>query len=1604
MKNPNFLKGFCLLCTFLCLFASSSTYGQSSSFAVNTSSQCLSGNSFAFTNTSTGSGNTYVWTFGDGTTSTATNPTKIYTTAGVYSVELKTTNAGTDYYSSQQVFVNPQPTASFNILPNAQSGGSYTFISTSTIPFGGMSYAWNFGDGTTSTLINPTKSYLNTGTYTITLTVTSNAGCTHTVTQNLNVTLTSFVSQFGISSNANQCLLGNSFSFTNSSSTGMGVTYDWNFGAGATPATFSGITPPAVTYSTAGAKTITLTVTAPGPSTVVSTQTVNVYANPISSFTHSNVANAFTFNSTSTNATNLAWNFGNGNSASGSPASNTYASAGSYNVRLIASNAGCADTSYQTVVSPVPPPPPAAPVSSFTVSSSDTQCVAGNSFTFNNTTTGSGVTYQWTFPNATPSTSTSANPGAVVFNGAGSYNVTLVATNAGGSSTSTQTVVVSANPSVNFSYSNTGNQYNFFNGSYVSGGSIASYNWTVDGVSFSTVQNPPTQTLTVGPRLIKLYVTSTAGCIDSASQTLTVAPAPAPGAPVASFDVSSASTQCLSGNSFTFNNTSTGTGNTYSWTFVGGTPATSASANPGVVTFATAGPHLVTLVATNGSGTSTATQTVYIGNPVASFNTISNTNTGNSYTFISTSTVSAGTMTYSWDFGDGSPASTLVNPTHTYTTPGTYTVTLTVIGSLGCPVSTASTTVTYCPKASAGFSVSSSTSQCLTGNSFTFTNTSTNNAGVPQTGMTYLWKFGDGTTSTLLTPPAKSYAVWGDYDVQLFATLTSGACTHTDSFKIFKAVSAEPMPVASYNLYLDTYLQATALYSDTVKRCFRPGMDFAYHSSSTVARGQMAIRKWSFETAAIRFREGDSVHYHNPRVIFDTAGTYHVKHTITTDKGCKDSVIRVVRLSDPHSVFLADTIVVPTPYSVPQVVLTNNSYDYGGWLVGWNWIFGGAGASPANSSLQNPPNVAYNCGGTKTITLTVTSDAGCTHTSSKNVVIKIKPQAAFTISAPNYTPNPWNRPTFTLTNSSTSVDVCQSLTYLWNFGDATTSTATNPTKIWNASGNYTVGLTTTNTNGGKWDYTENSVTVAIRPRALMSLGVAPATPNGTRLVTLTNTTTSFDANPSATLALHTYSVDWGDGTTLETGTGIANLTHTYANGGIYTVSLTMTNPVSGLSSTTTGSVTVYIQPNAAFTISAPSYSPNVYATPSYDFTNTSTVSNDGMGSLTYLWNFGAGATPATSTSTNPSGVTYNTSGTKTITLTATNTNGGLTHTSTQSIVASIKPVANFTHVVDYAGDIYSNPVVNFTNTSTLNEAAGPTLSYSWNFGAGATPATSTAANPTGVQYATGGSKTVTLTVTKTFAGGTSTDVSTQTVNIVITPKARVSINKDYTTTPGSTIYTISGISNPILAQQSSIVTGSIVNSLIEIDRVIYMPASTLVNWTAIAGSPYNNVSIIIPNTDTTNYKFDIRLYVTSDLGVTDMATAVLDMGTQSGGHSYRMGGSTGAVTVPVTNAPSLVGNNTRVNPNLIGFAIYPNPANSRLQLSIETKDVTKNVFVNVYDLTGKLVKTQNFATSNSSNRQTLGLDIQTLAPNTYTIVLMNEQGERIGTNKFIKNR
>lgn len=130
----------------------------------------------------------WAWSFGDGTTSTQANPSKAYAAAGSYTATLTVTDdRGATATSQAQVTVsggggttNQPPTARANGPYTGTAGQPIAFSSSgSSDPDGSIaSYAWSFGDGTTSTQASPPKTYAAAGTYTATLTVTDNGGLT----------------------------------------------------------------------------------------------------------------------------------------------------------------------------------------------------------------------------------------------------------------------------------------------------------------------------------------------------------------------------------------------------------------------------------------------------------------------------------------------------------------------------------------------------------------------------------------------------------------------------------------------------------------------------------------------------------------------------------------------------------------------------------------------------------------------------------------------------------------------------------------------------------------------------------------------------------------------------------------------------------------------------------------------------------------------------------------------------------------------------------------------------------------------------------------------------------------------------------------------------------------------------------------------------------------------------------------------------------------------------------------------------------------------------------------------------------------------------------
>jgi PKD repeat protein len=158
--------------------------------------------------------------------------------------------------------------------------------------------------------------------------------------------------------------------------------------------------------------------------------------------------------------------------------------------------------------------------------------------------------------------------------------------------------------------------------------------------------------------------------------------------PIAGFDYSPVT---CAGQAIQFNDLSQTNGGgiltQWHWNFGDPTSGNNLSTIPNPThTFATAGNYTVTLIVQNATGCSdTTVQTVTI-NPLPLANFHADTACLNNLThFTDLSLPNALNMiSYTWDFGDGSPPSNMQNPTHLYLTYGTFTVRLTVVNSNGC--------------------------------------------------------------------------------------------------------------------------------------------------------------------------------------------------------------------------------------------------------------------------------------------------------------------------------------------------------------------------------------------------------------------------------------------------------------------------------------------------------------------------------------------------------------------------------------------------------------------------------------------------------------------------------------------------------------------------------------------------------------------------------------------------------------------------------------------------------------------------------------------------------------------------------------------------------
>ena len=596
---------------------------------------------------------------------------------------------------------------------------------------------------------------------------------------------------------------------------------------------------------------------------------------------------------------------------------------------------------------------------------------------------------------------------------------------------------------------------------------------------------------------------------------------------------------------FTNNATTTsGTISTSVWDFSDGSPSNN-TPSP-AYTYANAGNYNVRLIVNNSFGCAdTITKPVQVYyNPLAGF-THSDVCLRDTMHFINTSTVDNSTSiaSYLWAFGDGGATSNLINPVHFYTAPGTYTVTLVSTTTNGCSDVANSSVKTFDAPTSA-FTFSNT---CLF-NSAVFTNTTVS----PTMGTTasWSWDFGDGSpVNTSILSPQHLYAIPGNYNVTLITHSSNLGCPDT----LQTAITVFPMPVAKF------------VFSNV---CLNQAMNFT--DSSTIASGSVTAWSWNFGDAAPLVTLQHSNHtYANP-------GTYSVTLIVTTNNGCKDTIIKSV-VVHPLPVALFSTANVCNGTAVQftdgSLILATDT------LQSWKWNFADGSALNTNQS----PSHLYAAAGSYPVQLLVVSKFGCKDSITKTSIVNPNPVVNFTEDKET------GCETLCVNfQDSSSVLTGNNTHWLWSFGDASlTSSLQNKLHCYTNDSVFSaihlkVTLTVTSDSGCVTTKSKNNY-ITVYPNPVANFTVQPSS------VSIINPIISItDLSVGANFWLWNF----GDQDT----TSIHNpVPHTYADTGSYVITLITSTTYNCMD---TAYQNIHIEPDFLF------YIPNAF-TPNDDGVNDS---------------------------------------------------------------------------------------------------------------------------------------------------------------------------------------------------------------------------------------------------------------------------------------------------------------------------------------------------------------------------------------------------------------
>ena len=746
---------------------------------------------------------------------------------------------------SKTLTISTPPVAGLNPSNDSVCVNIPIFISNTSAT--GFTYQWNFGDNSTFTSFpfgNVSNTYTVSGTYTVKVAAIVNGGdasCRDTATTQI-IVVPKPNSSFTLSP-PNSCN-GVPISVTNNSTGGSVWTWKLN------GTTISNAQTPTSLQQPNGTYTLSLLSQNSLGCAHTSQQTFSVQPSPVAGFsvTAQNCENgpsSFTDQSASSfTIINRKWDFGDN-----SPISilqnpiHIYTSAGTFTATLIVETAICSDTiSVPVVVNPTP-------VAAFNISTA-----AGCqplSVTFTSLSAGATI-FNWNLGNNV--TSISNNTSTVYTNtttSTVSYTPKLIVENSFGcKDTAVSSVTVFSKPNASFNSANilgcSPLTSNFTNTSSVFNTATWDFGDGSPIVTSSNANHTFVNTATsVNNYTVSLVISNISNCTDTAKQLVQVIPMPV-------FTLSASKDSACSPATINFSSSTGGT--SYQWNFGDGSPGTGQTTSHTYNVSNSNQNFVVELRVENGFGckdTLTDTVSVFIS-PTAAFTASPLSQIfPNSTVTLNNTTSSSSSLNFIWDYGDTQGTNVAQPGSHTYTTFGTYTISL--IASSGFCTDTFKQTVAIIPPIPvASFSGNYIGCDPLTA---TFINNS-------QNGSSYIWNFGDGNDSTTTSNAnmVYTYNTPGVYSVKLKVSGPGGA----DSLKLNNNVTVHPSPTANFT--------ANPLEVNI------PQSEITFTNTSTGANTYF----WNFG-------DGDTSTTKNPKHTYTEPNNYQVTLIAINNFGCIDT-------------------------------------------------------------------------------------------------------------------------------------------------------------------------------------------------------------------------------------------------------------------------------------------------------------------------------------------------------------------------------------------------------------------------------------------------------------------------------------------------------------------------------------------------------------------------------------------------------------------------------------------------------------------------------------------------------------------------------------------